>query len=137
MDRLKRYRLNDQIVIKAYDFSEDVICVEVTYDGKPLGAFCSDRTVFEDLEEDEIIQLSEQHVKRYHSDQLATSSKRKTINGVEVEYYAHSDDMMCVSMYRKGKPIGSFCADRISFEEWMEDEELLERIISRQSQQSM
>ena len=135
MEVRKHYKVTDKLILNTYDFSEDIICVEVLFEGNQLGAFCSDRTHFEEWEEEDIRHLSEQHVQKYQTRQKKLSvTQRIRFQNVEVEYYPYSDDMICLDIYsQEGVSTGSFCVDRLSFDEWLEDETLLESIVLRQS----
>lgn len=129
-----RLKLDEQLEVSYYEFSEDVICVEVTHQGRELGAFCSERSQFSEWTETDVKKLAENHVNQFlHSlkhDEQKTLKQLST--GVELEYYSHSDDLLCVNAFCNGKEVASLCTDRHSFTEWLEDETLLEKIIEKQ-----
>ncbi|MBU9724175.1 MULTISPECIES: hypothetical protein [Bacillaceae] len=110
-------------------FSDDVVCVEVEKNGRDLGSFCTDIHHFEEWEEEELISLIEQHVKKVEGYSQKKSDKDTLLPGVEVQYYSHSSDVYCINVFYQGNEVSSFCADRVTFEEWMEDKELLSNVV--------
>lgn len=131
---MNRLKIGEQLEVSFYEFSEDIICVKVNHKGRDLGAFCSHRTQFCEWDEKDVRMLAENHVNQFLQNVKEQHNKRRKqlSTGVELEYYSHSDDMMCVNAFRDGKEISSFCTDRLSFQEWMEDEELLEQVVMKQ-----
>ncbi|MDQ0339959.1 ribosomal protein L19 [Caldalkalibacillus uzonensis] len=45
--------------------------------------------------------------------------------GFEAEVYAFSDYISCINVYKQGVCIHSFCSDRSSVEEWLEEPGLI------------
>jgi putative methionine-R-sulfoxide reductase with GAF domain len=132
----KSVKLDEHLEVSYYEFSDSVVCVEVVSNGEELGAFCSDISQFNEWDEEELKRLVESHVKQFQkSTPEKIMPKRKRLkNGIEIEYYEHSDDMLCVNLFKNNQPVGSFCSDISSFEDWKEDEEQLEKIVARQIQ---
>lgn len=128
--RKNRLKLDEQLEVSYYEFSEDVICVGVIHKGRDLGAFCSHRREFSDWNEADVKQLAENHARQFL--QNSAKERKQLSTEIEVEYYSHSDDIMCVNVFRKGTEVASFCTDRHSFQEWKEDDRLLEKIIVKQ-----
>lgn len=136
----KKIQLKEDLLVSYYSFSDDVVCVDVIYKGEEMGAFCSDISQFKEWDEADLLQLAESHVSNnvHLTTNKVTNKKRKVLeNGIEVEYFSHSDDILCVEMYKSGKSVGSFCSDVSSFEEWMEDDELLKRVVENQLPQEI
>lgn len=119
----------DGVVANVYSFSDHVICVEVKKDGKDLGSFCSDVSQFEELDEDELTALIQQHISLVESSAITNPKERHRVGGYELECYTHYDSVCCVNVHYHGELISSFCVDRGSFEEWLEDEEQLLQVV--------
>ncbi|MCE7794317.1 hypothetical protein K8O68_18210 [Salipaludibacillus sp. CUR1] len=132
----KKYlTISDDVTAGYYYFSEYVICVEVTKQGKSLGSFCSDISQFEEWDEEEVAELVKNHVHQVENAQTYQPDRSHVLNGgMEIKYHQHWEDFYCVEVYEKGKEIGSFCADRASFEEWMEDDQHLSEVVRSQLQ---
>ena len=114
-------------------FSEFVVCVEVTKNEKSLGSFCSDLSQFQEWDEEEVVQLVKNHIVQVEKAQDHLSDQTQSLkNGMEIKFHKHWDNFYCVDVFDNGKEIGSFCADRSSFEEWMEDEQQLSEVIKSQ-----
>ncbi|MGO4887115.1 hypothetical protein ACJ2A9_05095 [Anaerobacillus sp. MEB173] len=136
----KKVQLKEDLEVSYYSFSDDIICVEVFYKQKEMGAFCSDISHFKEWDETDLLQLAESHVKnnaRILSTATSSVQRKALDNGIEVEYYSHSDDILCIEMFKDGHSVGSFCSDVSSFEEWMEDDELLKRVVEKQLPQGI
>lgn len=131
----KRVKLSELLEISYYEFSDYMICVEVFHDGKDMGAFCTERSQFVDWEEDEVRRIVDNHVSNRiqarHFEKQDSKKRKRLSNGVELEYYSHSDDLRCINLFRGDTIIGSFCTDLSSFEEWKEDEQLLETFVKK------
>ncbi len=131
--RMTERKLTKEVKLHFYDFSDSVKCVEVLYEGEGIGAFCTDITHFSEWDEEEIRNLAEKHVQKHKTNKAhKTETRERLRNGIEIEYYSHSDDMMCVNIYKKEKHVGSFCTLTSLFDEWKEDERILEKIIEKQ-----
>lgn len=114
----------------AFKFSEHVVCVEVIKNGQQLGSFCTDVDQFEEWDDDDLKSLIEQHVKRMEeASRNETKEKKYILDRYELQYYTHSDYMYCVDVLENGQIISSFCTDKATFDEWMEDEEQLTNVV--------
>ncbi|MBB5173084.1 hypothetical protein [Texcoconibacillus texcoconensis] len=126
-------QLSDQLIVRYYEFSDDVVCVEVMKDGKDFGAFCSDRLQFQEWDEGELQQLAETHVKQNDGITVSPDRNLRSLSeGYEIEYTNHWGNMYCLDIYKQGVYESSFCVDRSSFEEWMDDEEQLIAVVKSQ-----
>jgi len=139
MVRLKKQQLtiSEDVLASYYHFSEYVVCVEVMKNEKSFGSFCSDLSQFEEWDEEEVVQLVKNHIIQVEKDQKQSENHQSDQsqhleNGIEIKYHKHWDDFYCVDVFDQGKEIGSFCADRSSFEDWMEDEQQLIQVIKSQ-----
>lgn len=133
MDK-KVKKFNDGLQISYYEFSKDIVCVEVFQHGKNMGQFCSDVSYFEEWDETDLLQLTETHIKQVKSAKNTSNKNRKKIDQYEIEYYIHFEDMYCVNVYKDDNQISAFCSDRDSFEEWMEEETAMLSVIESQLQ---
>ncbi|MDQ0256264.1 hypothetical protein J2S74_003682 [Evansella vedderi] len=122
--------LDDGVVVNAYSFSEHVICVDVNKDGQDLGSFCSDVSQFEELDEEEMVTLIQQHIKLIESSSLKSQKEKHMVYGYELSYYTHSETVTCVDVKQADKPVCSFCVDKVTFEEWLEDNDQLINVIN-------
>lgn len=127
-------KFKDGLQISYYEFSKDIVCVEVYQHGKNMGQFCSDVSFFEEWDEKDLLQLAETHIKQVKNAQIHQGHNRKKISDYEIEYYTHFDDMFCISVFKDDNQIGAFCSDKHSFEEWMEEESTLLSVIESQIQ---
>ena len=123
--------LSDGVSASYHIFSEYIVCVEVAKNGEPMGSFCSDTSQIEELDEEEVISMIQKHIKEYEASSLKHKKKKLQIEDFELDYYSHSEDMYCIDVTKQGNMVGSFCADRASFEEWMDDEEQLTSIVKK------
>ena len=122
--------LSNGVLGSVYKFSDHVVCIEVIKNGKELGSFCTDISQYEDWEEEELKTLIEQHVKASEAKDLKTEKKKQFIlDRYEIEYYAHSDTLFCINVLENGKTVSSFCTDKEAFDQWMEDEEQLTKVV--------
>lgn len=122
--------LSDGVLGSVYKFSDHVVCIEVMKNGEQLGSFCTDISQYEDWEEEELKSLIEQHVQASEANALKAEEKKHYIlDRYELQYYTHSDSLFCINVLENGKTITSFCTDKESFDEWMEDEEQLARVV--------
>jgi hypothetical protein len=128
--KVKKFK--EGLQISYYEFSKDIVCVEVYQHGKNMGQFCSDVSYFEEWDETDLLQLTETHIKQVKNAKIPSNKNRKKIAQYELEYYNHFDDMFCVNVYKDDTQIGAFCSDRYSFEEWMEEEGALLSVIESQ-----
>lgn len=129
----KQLTISDDVLASYYNFSEYVVCVEVMKNEKSLGSFCSDLSQFEEWDEEEVVQLVKNHIVQVEKAQNHQSDNSQRLeNGMEIKYHKHWENFYCVEVFDQGKEIGSFCADRSSFEEWMEDEQQLSEVIKAQ-----
>lgn len=129
----KQITISEDVSASYYNFSEYVVCVEVTKKNQSLGSFCSDLRQFEEWDEDEVIQLVKTHIVQVENSQShANDYEQHLENGLQIKYHKHWEDFYCVEVFDQGKEIGSFCADRSSFEEWMEDDQQLTEVIKSQ-----
>ncbi|WP_416149546.1 hypothetical protein ACM26V_00675 [Salipaludibacillus sp. HK11] len=129
----KQLTIAQDVTASYYHFSEYVVCVEVMKKEKSLGSFCSDLSQFEEWDEDEVVELVKNHILQVENEHDYKNENAQNLeNGLEIKYHKHWDNFYCVDVIDQGKEVGSFCADRSSFEEWMEDEELLTEVIKSQ-----
>ncbi|GEL06912.1 hypothetical protein [Salisediminibacterium halotolerans] len=125
--------VTDEITANYQKFSEYVVCVEVMKNGESMGSFCSDAQTFDEWDEEEIIDMIKLHVTQMQKGSTINEQETLTLkNGWKIKYHQHWDDFYCVDIFDGLKDVGSFCADRGSFEEWMEDEDQLLRVIQDQ-----
>ncbi len=127
-------RFDDGLQIAYYEFSKDIVCIEVHQYGKNMGAFCSDVSYFEEWDEKDLLQLANTHIKQVKSAQSPVDKNRKQIADYEIEYNTHFEDMVCINVFQNDDQLAAFCSDRHSFEEWIEDEELLAQVVRSQVQ---
>lgn len=125
-------KFDDDIQIAYYEFSKDIVCIEVQQHGKSMGEFCSDVSYFQEWDEDDLLQLARTHIMQIKSARRSTEPNRKLIGQYELNYSTHFDEMVCVDVYKNDRQLTAFCCDRNSFEEWIEDEELLNQVIKSQ-----
>lgn len=126
-------KFEDGIQIAYYEFSKDIVCIDVYHYGKNVGAFCSDVSYFQEWDETDLLQLAKTHVKQV-SAKGSDSTNRKPVAQYEIDYSTHFEDMVCVNVYKDDLQVAAFCSDRHSFEEWIEDEELLAEVVKSQAQ---
>lgn len=125
--------VSDELTAIYQKFSEYVVCVEVMKNGTSMGSFCSDAQTFSEWDEDEIVDMINLHVAQMQKGSNIKELETMTLkNGWKIKYHQHWDDFYCVDISDGQKDVGSFCADRGSFEEWMEDEDQLLRVIQDQ-----
>lgn len=122
----------DGIQIAYYEFSKDIVCVEVHHHGKNMGQFCSDVSYFQEWDELDLLHLAETHIKQVKNALKQPSKNRKKIAEYEIEYTTHYEDMVCVDVYYNDNQLTAFCSDRHSFEEWIEEEAMLISVIESQ-----
>ncbi|MCD8508709.1 MAG: hypothetical protein LRY73_01590 [Bacillus sp. (in: Bacteria)] len=120
----------DGVVANKYSFSDHVICVEVKKNGKDLGSFCSDVSQFEELDEEELTTLIQQHVNLVEASSIVDEKVKHRVGDYELECYSHYDSVCCINVLQNGEAVSSFCVDRASFEEWLEDEEQLLSVVN-------
>ncbi|WP_280768399.1 hypothetical protein [Salipaludibacillus daqingensis] len=129
----KQLAISDEVSASYYNFSEYVVCVEVMKNEKSLGSFCSDLSQFEEWDEEEVVELVKNHIIQVEKAENHRNDHSQYLeNGMEIKYHKHWEDFYCVEVFDQGKEVGSFCADRSSFEEWMEDEQQLSEVIKSQ-----
>ncbi|UTR09459.1 hypothetical protein MM300_16375 [Evansella sp. LMS18] len=127
-------KLADGISASCYQFSDHVMCLEVMKDGEPMGSFCSTVSQYEEWDEEEVTALIQSHVRKFEeSARKQKAEEMLVLDDLVIRYYNHSEDLFCVDITKDGKPAGSFCADRSSFEEWMEDKDMLSEVIREMS----
>ncbi|MCT8138688.1 hypothetical protein H1D32_13630 [Anaerobacillus sp. CMMVII] len=131
MDK-KVKKFKDGLQISYYEFSKDIVCVEVNQHGKNMGQFCSDVSYFEEWDENDLLQLTETHIKQVKNSGNSKNKNRKKIDQYEIEYYSYFDGMFCVDVYKDDNQVCAFCSDKHSFEEWMEEEAALLSVIQGQ-----
>lgn len=133
--RMKKQMLliSDDVTAVYYNFSEYMVCVDVKKNGKSLGSFCSDVRQFNEWDTDELIELVKSHVRQMEkAESYNHADNHQLSDGLEIKFHKHWDNFYCVDVMNAGKQIGSFCADRASFEEWMEDKGHLEEVVRTQ-----
>lgn len=122
--------LPDGVLGTAFKFSEHVICIEVMKNGRQLGSFCTDVGQFEEWDDEDLRSLIEQHVKSMEEASLKyTKEKQYVLDRYELQYYTHSDYLYCIDVLDNGKIVSSFCTDKDTFDEWMEDKEQLTNVV--------
>ena len=125
--------ISKEITANYQNFSEYVVCVEVMKHGESLGSFCSDAQTFNEWDEDEIIDMVYLHIDQMQKSPAIQDRETMTLkNGWKIKYHQHWEDFYCIDVFDGNTDVGSFCADRGSFEEWMEDENQLQRVIQDQ-----
>lgn len=127
-------RFDDGLQIAYYEFSKDIVCIEVHQYGKNMGAFCSDVSYFQEWDETDLVQLAKTHVTQVKSAQNLSHPNRKQVADYQIEYNTYFDDMVCVNVFQNDDQLAAFCSDRHSFEEWVEDEELFAQVLRSQVQ---
>lgn len=127
-------KFDDGLQIAYFEFSKDIVCVEVNQYGKNLGAFCSDVSYFQEWDENDLLQLTKTHIKQVKATQRPDDTNRKQVGEYEIEYATHFDDMVCINVYKDKEHLNAFCSDRQSFEEWLEEDSVLEEVVKSQVQ---
>ena len=133
MEKISK-KFDDGLQIAYFEFSKDIVCIEVHQYGKNMGAFCSDVSYFQEWDEKDLLQLAKTHIKQVKSAQSPSGKNRKKIDDYEIEYNTHFEDMVCINVFQNDDQLAAFCSDRHSFEEWVEDEELLAQVVRSQVQ---
>ncbi|MBU9712215.1 hypothetical protein [Evansella tamaricis] len=116
---------------RCFSYSEDIVCVEVEKDGKEFGSFCSDVKQFEEWDEEELVLLVEQHIKQTENALRQKKRRHPLYEDIEMQYYTHSSDVYCINIYEGDLEVSSFCTDRLTFEEWMEDKDSLIDVVKK------
>lgn len=122
----EKLRLNDELTVEAYDFSDFITCVEINLNGSTYQSFCSLRAQVDEWKEDTELfaDICYEHIKK--SSGSITPKQRLTLsNGLEVEIYPFSDYIHCVDVYNRDELIQSFCCDTNTFTDYQDDLEAL------------
>jgi hypothetical protein len=117
-----KIKLNDELTIEKYPFSEYITCVEVKLNGDSYQSFCTSTSQIEEWEHDcELLaEICYEHIKKF-SGTVTPQKKLPLSNGLEVDSYPFSDYIHCVDIYQDGKLVNSFCCDTNTFKEYQDD----------------
>jgi hypothetical protein len=123
-----KMKLNDELTVEAYPFSDFITCVEVKMNGNTYQSFCTLKSQVDEWKEDAELfaDICYEHIKK-SSGVIAPKQRLSLSNGLEAEIYPFSDYIHCIDVYRDNQLVQSFCCDTNTFTEYEED---LEKMLS-------
>jgi hypothetical protein len=128
----EKMKLNDELTVEAYPFSDYITCVEVNMNGNSYQSFCTLKSQVDEWKEDMDLfaDICYEHVKKFSG--AITPQKRLTLsNGLEVEIYPFSDYIYCVDVFNGDQMVQSFCCDTNTFTEYQDDMESMLALYGR------
>lgn len=132
----EKIKVSEDISIEAYSFSDYITCIDVYYKDESFSAFCTDTDLVNEWRENPelLLEVVKERIAKQTPirKQEKDSAQRIKLNAeLEVETYSFSGDVYCVNVFQKDKLISSFCTDVATYDEWQEDQELLEAMVKQ------
>lgn len=137
MTRVK-IKLSEEISIETYPFSEYITCIDIFRNGTLYNTFCSDNEVVNEWKEhpEILLHLGQDDTQKLNLSVAPRASTASLINnrqilgeGYEVELYTFSDYIVCFKVFHNNALATSFCFDKDTYDDMMNDaEELLSAI---------